>query len=250
MRRESERTYEQEGKLQPKTSEMAPATPSAALLSAAPRALRFAGPAILYHKRASLALTSDAQKITVGVFCGYFVAILILWYFPVRMVRKLLWPFKIQAVAFHELGHALACKLTCGRVQHITLDVREGGATHMAGGLPHITLPAGYLGSSLAGALMIFCGFNIVASKVASLVIGVLFLLLIWWGVWRLKSVKLDQYEKRWLAPMVIISNTGVLVACWFIADSEALRYYVVRVHSGAAACLSCSVLSCSVLPY
>lgn len=216
-----------------------PTTPNAALLSAArrtvttaaPRALRFAGPAILLHhnsKRASLALTSDAQKITVGVFCGYFVAILILWYFPVRMVRKLLWPFKIQAVAFHELGHALACKLTCGRVQHITLDVREGGATHMAGGVPAITLPAGYLGSSLAGALMIFCGFNIVASKVASLVIGVLFLLLIWWGVWRLKNVKLDQYEKRWLAPMVIVSNTAVLVACWFIADSEALRYYVV----------------------
>lgn len=188
-----------------------PRTPNAAFLSAAkrtfseaaPRALRYAGPAILYHKRASLSLTSDAQKITVGVFCGYFLFILILWYFPVRMVRKLLWPFKIQAVAFHELGHALACKLTCGRVQYITLDEREGGATHMAGGIPAITLPAGYLGSSLAGALMIFCGFDIVASKVASLVIGVLFLLLIWWGIWRLRSVKLDEHEKRY-APMVI----------------------------------------------
>lgn len=228
---------------------MAPTPPSAALLAAAPRALRFAGPAILYHKRASLALTSDAQRITVGVFCGYFVAILILWYFPVRMVRKLLWPFKIQAVAFHELGHAIACKLTCGRVQHITLDVREGGATHMAGGAPAITLPAGYLGSSLAGALMIFCGFNIVASKIASLVIGALFLLLIWWGVWRLKSVKLDQYEKRWLAPMIIISNSGVLVACWFIANSEALRYYVVctamAVFPRPSSSLCLNLLSC-----
>lgn len=32
----------------------------------------------------------------------------------------------------------------------------------MSGGISAITLPAGYLGSSLIGALLIFCGFDIV----------------------------------------------------------------------------------------
>lgn len=193
----------------------------------ATRALLYAGPT-LFLRRQSVALTSDAQRITIGVFCGYVVGIAILWYFPVKLVRNLLKPFKWQAVAFHELGHALACKLTCGSVRYITLDINEGGATQMAGGVPGITYPAGYLGSSLFGALLIFCGFDIVASKVASLVLGVLFLLLIWWAVIRVTNVQMKDGERKWLAPLIILLNTAAMVACWFIADSEALRYYIV----------------------
>lgn len=193
----------------------------------ATRALLAAGPTLLL-RRGSLTLTSDAQKITIGVFCGYVLAIAILWYFPIKFVRNILKPFKWQAVAFHELGHALACKLTCGTVKYITLDVNEGGATQMAGGVPAITYPAGYLGSSLFGALLIFSGFDIVASKIASLALGVLFLLLIWWAVIRVTHVQMKDGERKWLAPLIIGLNTGAMVACWFIADSEALRYYIV----------------------
>jgi len=85
-------------------------------------------------------------------------------------------------IAFHEFGHAMAACLTGGRVKSISLDPREGGVTHMQGGINAITLPAGYLGSSFIGALLIFCGFNIVASKVASIVLGVCFLLTLWVG--------------------------------------------------------------------
>ncbi len=48
----------------------------------------------------------------------------------------------------------------------------------MVGGKSFITLPAGYPGSSLIGALLTFCGFDIVASKIASLVLGALLLTL------------------------------------------------------------------------
>jgi len=85
-------------------------------------------------------------------------------------------------IAFHEFGHAITACCTGGRVESISLDPREGGVTHMRGGISAVTLPAGYLGSSLIGALLIFCGFDIVASKIASLVLGVCFLLVIWWG--------------------------------------------------------------------
>lgn len=53
--------------------------------------------------------------------------------------------------------HALAGVLTCAKIESIQLDPDEGGATRMRGGVPWITLPAGYLGSSLIGAALIAC---------------------------------------------------------------------------------------------
>lgn len=85
-------------------------------------------------------------------------------------------------IAFHEFGHAATGCCTGAKVKSIELDPREGGVTMMAGGVGWITLPAGYLGSSLIGAVLIFCGFNVVASKIASLVVGVCFLITLWWS--------------------------------------------------------------------
>jgi len=118
-------------------------------------------------------------------------------------------------IAFHEFGHAFACVLTGGRVKSISLDPREGGVTHMLGGRNAVTLPAGYLGSSLIGALLTFAGFNINASKIASIVVGVCFLLTLWWG------------RRDWLTILTILAAVGLLVACWFIAHAEALRFVV-----------------------
>lgn len=94
----------------------------------------------------------------------------------------------------------------------------------MRGGKQIITLPAGYLGSSLIGALLTFCGFNIVASKVASIVLGVCFLLTLWWA------------RKDWLTIVTILLAVGLLVAFWFIKHAEPLRFVVV--------CLSLPILS------
>jgi Peptidase M50B-like len=118
-------------------------------------------------------------------------------------------------IAFHEFGHALMATLTGGRVESISLDPNEGGVTHMRGGISALTLPAGYLGSSLIGALLIFCGFNIVASKVASIILGVCFLLTLWWA------------RRDWLTIVTVLLAVGLLVACWFIKHAEPLRYVV-----------------------
>ena len=61
-------------------------------------------------------------------------------------------------------------------------DPDEGGATRMRGGISFFTLPAGYLGSSLIGAILIACGFDERASKVASIVVAVFFLMMLWWA--------------------------------------------------------------------
>ena len=52
----------------------------------------------------------------------------------------------------------------------------------MSGGIPWLTLPAGYLGSGLIGAALIACGFDTNASKVASLVLAVFFIFTLWWA--------------------------------------------------------------------
>lgn len=124
-------------------------------------------------------------------------------------------------IAFHEFGHAFACKLTGGKVESISLDPHEGGVTHMRGGRSGITLPAGYLGSSLIGALLTFCGFDIVASKIASIVVGVCFLLTLWWG------------RKDWLTILTIGLAVGLIVAFWFIDHAEPLRFVIVSISLG-----------------
>lgn len=123
---------------------------------------------------------------------------------------------QMLVIAFHEFGHAITAVCTGGRVKSISLDPHEGGVTHMVGGASAITLPAGYLGSSLIGALLIFCGFDIVASKVASIVLGVCFLLTLWWA------------RKDWLTIVTILAAVGLLIGFWFIAHAEALRFLVV----------------------
>ncbi|KAI5856723.1 peptidase M50B-like-domain-containing protein [Durotheca rogersii] len=177
------------------------------------------GPEVVGHTRRLLAsrrdltVASDAQKVTLGVIAAYVVVIAILWNVP--YVRWSLWPFKMLVIAFHEFGHAVTACCTGGHVKSISLDPHEGGVTHMVGGKGAITLPAGYLGSSLIGALLIFCGFNIVASKIASLILAVCFLLTLWWG------------KKDWLTILTILLAVGLLVACWFIVHAEPLRFVV-----------------------
>ncbi|GJN92454.1 hypothetical protein Rhopal_005484-T1 [Rhodotorula paludigena] len=162
--------------------------------------------------RRSLA-PNDTQKVTLGVIAAYAVVITILWNLPV--VHYVLWPFKLLIVAWHEFSHAATGCCTGAKIKSITLDPNEGGCTMMAGGIGAITLPAGYLGSSLIGALLVFCGFDIVASKVAGIVIGVSFLLTLWWG------------RKDWLTIVTILVATGLIVAFYFIAHGVALRFYV-----------------------
>ncbi|ERT01702.1 uncharacterized protein SPSK_07813 [Sporothrix schenckii 1099-18] len=156
---------------------------------------------------------NDTQKVTLGVIAAYVVAIALLWNIP--YIKYILWPFKMLVIAFHEFGHAITAVLTGGRVVSITLDPHEGGVTQMKGGKAAITLPAGYLGSSLIGALLIFCGFDIVASKVASFVLGACFLLTLWWG------------KRDWLTIGTVLLAVGLLVAFWFIKHAEPLRFLV-----------------------
>ncbi|KAF8898224.1 peptidase M50B-like-domain-containing protein [Gymnopilus junonius] len=139
-------------------------------------------------------------------------------------LRVIIYPFKLLTVGFHEMSHALMGVLTCAKIHSIELDPDEGGATSMSGGIPWLTLPAGYLGSSFIGACLIACGFNTDASKVASLVMAVFFLFTLWWA------------RRNWLSWLLIIGMSGLIVLFWFVAGGEALRYLVLFI--GVMSCM------------
>ncbi|GAA5967108.1 hypothetical protein JCM21900_001890 [Sporobolomyces salmonicolor] len=156
---------------------------------------------------------NSTQKVTLGVIGAYVVIIAILWNVPV--VHWVLWPLKMLTIAFHEFGHAITGLCTGAKVKSITLDPREGGCTMMAGGVGAITLPAGYLGSSLIGAALIACGFDITASKVASIVVGVAFLMTLWWG------------RRDWLTIGTILFAVGIMIGFWWVAHGAGLRFII-----------------------
>jgi len=165
---------------------------------------------------------NDTQRNTLIVAGVYFIAILILWHIPI--LNMIIYPFKLLTVGFHEMSHAFVGVLTCARIHSIELDPDEGGATRMSGGIPWLTLPAGYLGSSFIGACLITCGFDTNASKIASLVLSAFFLFTLWWA------------RKNWLTWVLILGMSGLIVMFWFIAGGVALRYFVLFI--GVMSCM------------
>jgi hypothetical protein len=84
------------------------------------------------------------------ILTAMFVAVWILWDTPI------VYPIKIFVVCLHELGHALAAALTGGQVVSIQIFPDEGGLTTTRGGWPFIILSAGYVGSLLAGGVLLY----------------------------------------------------------------------------------------------
>jgi hypothetical protein len=147
--------------------------------------------------------------ITIGIMA---VAIVILW--NVKYLKKVLYPFKLITVAFHELGHAVAGKLTGAKIVSIELDPELGGKTVMKGGVGCVTLPAGYLGSSIIGSAIVFCSFNTLATRIMAGVIVFMLILTIYWA-------------KNMLARGISVLFIGLLVAAYFLFDGIALNYFV-----------------------
>lgn len=64
-------------------------------------------------------------------------------------------PLRILVVVFHELGHAAMAVLTGGEVEGIEVFANEGGVTRTRGGVAFLVMNGGYLGSLVAGVLLL-----------------------------------------------------------------------------------------------
>ncbi|CDS05518.1 hypothetical protein LRAMOSA08046 [Lichtheimia ramosa] len=155
---------------------------------------------------------TDDQRTTLIIIGAYTAGILVLWNMP--FIKYILAPFKLLTVGLHEFSHALIGCLTCARIEYIIIDEQEGGQTMMQGGNPYCTLPAGYLGSSAIGAILVMCGFNLLASKIASIFLGACLLLTLWWA-------------KNWLTRGIGVAFIGMIVFLWWLVHGVGLKYFV-----------------------
>jgi len=171
----------------------------------------------------SSSLTPNATQRTTLIVAGCYIIIIgILWHVP--YLNFIIYPFKLLTVGFHEMSHAIVGVLTCAHIHSIELDPDEGGATSMSGGIPWLTLPAGYLGSGLIGAALIACGFDTNASKVASLVLAVFFIFTLWWA------------RRNVLTWVLLLGMSGLIILFWLLNGGEVLRYLVLFI--GVMSCL------------
>jgi len=89
-----------------------------------------------------------------------------------------LWPLKIVVVLFHELGHALAAWATGGEVLEIGLSPMQGGYALTRGGSRLAILNAGYLGSLVAGVLLLISGRSSLSARAVTVGLAVVLLAL------------------------------------------------------------------------
>ncbi|PVU92146.1 hypothetical protein BB559_003835 [Furculomyces boomerangus] len=160
---------------------------------------------------AAITPTKD-QRTTLYIIFAYIAFILIVWNIP--YLKHILYPFKLVTVAFHEFSHAFAGVLTGAKIVSIKIDPNEGGLTVMRGGFWWFTMPAGYLGSSFIGALMILAGFNITASKVVSVIIILCLLATLFWA-------------NNWLTRIITFLFIAIIIALWVLFQAKGLKYFV-----------------------
>jgi hypothetical protein len=70
------------------------------------------------------------------------------------------------------------------------------------------------LGSSLIGAFMVFCGFNVLASKIMSVIIGICLLGCLVWA-------------KNWLLRGLTVIFIGMIAFLWWLQGGIGLRYFI-----------------------
>ncbi|KAG0279538.1 hypothetical protein BGZ95_000909 [Linnemannia exigua] len=144
---------------------------------------------------------------------GYMAGILILWQMP--YLKHLLYPFKLVTIGLHEFGHACMACVSGGKVKSITVDPNLGGLTTYVGNrrTQCLALPAGYLGSSFLGAILVFCAFNVVASKGAAIMLILCLVLTIFWA-------------RNLLAFGVCLFFAGITGLLWWLDGGKYLKYF------------------------
>ncbi|GLD97003.1 hypothetical protein PINS_up005686 [Pythium insidiosum] len=191
---------------------------------------------------ASLTCCNDRQYLSIFLIVTYAVLIFKLW----RLV--ILHPLKILTVFLHELGHATAAWLTCGKVRKLCYCLREGrcdrsalhgrqvlsmevhpdegGVTRTKGGIQWIIVSAGYTGSAVWGmGLVIASAHRLSAEIAAGVLIFFLALFIYYANNWYLRTLNLG-----------FIVLLGGLLALNIWTNSDPLQYVTLLI--GVMSCL------------
>jgi hypothetical protein len=88
-------------------------------------------------------------------------------------------PMKLLSVFIHEMGHASATWLTCGKVKKVEVYQNEGGVAAFSGGWRWMIITGGYVGGAFwGGAFVALSGHRIGATVAACIVSAALLIAL------------------------------------------------------------------------
>ncbi|KAK4052718.1 hypothetical protein OIV83_002005 [Microbotryomycetes sp. JL201] len=161
------------------------------------------------------------QSVTLYCIAIYIVGIAISW--NLIGLRELLWPLKSFVVALHELGHVVSVMCLGGSIGEFCMAPNPGGQTLVFNPdgpplpLPIEALPLGYIFNIFGGGLLTFCGFNTLASKIASFILGTCLV-----GVFARAG--------SFLARLMTLLSIGLMIGLWWVEHAWALRFYVLFV--------------------
>jgi Peptidase M50B-like len=104
------------------------------------------------------------------IFIGLFVAYYLITHF--LYWKDFMKPMKLLGVFVHEMGHASATWLTCGKVKNIEVYQNEGGITGFSGGWRLIIIPAGYVGGAFWGGCFVTLSGHRIGATVAACIVS------------------------------------------------------------------------------
>mmetsp|Transcript_7117 Transcript_7117/g.17346 ORF Transcript_7117/g.17346 Transcript_7117/m.17346 type:complete len:234 (+) Transcript_7117:200-901(+) len=110
-------------------------------------------------------LSGCCDKQTIIFLCCYGGYSLFTMFFMNTAIVK---PMKLIAIFMHEMGHASAAWLTGGKVDKIEVWQNEGGVTNFRNGWKPAIIPAGYVGVSFWGGVLVALSGSKMGATVAS----------------------------------------------------------------------------------
>ncbi|HRK34903.1 MAG TPA: M50 family metallopeptidase [Candidatus Hydrogenedentes bacterium] len=122
-----------------------------------------------YAMPAATSNKTDWRQLAILIFLAVIIALL--WN------TFVVYPLRVLVVVFHEFSHGAAALLTGGEIVEIQINHREGGHCITRGGIPFIIVSAGYIGSLLCGAAILYATSRTRSAHVLSGILGAILLL-------------------------------------------------------------------------
>ncbi len=131
------------------------------------------------------------------------------------IAENILYPFKLFVTFVHEGGHALATLATFGEVQEIKIFSDTSGLTYSRGGFSIIIASAGYLASTIFGAILLLFGRHAKYAKGVIFVVAFLMLSL---------TFLFMKGFFGWIVGLIIVAVLGVTA---FFASARVAHFFL-----------------------
>lgn len=143
-----------------------------------------------------------------------FVLAVIFWQVP--GLAFVTYPLRLFVTLIHELAHGIAALLTGGEFVELRVMARGAGVAYTRGGTPALIIPAGYLGTALFGAALLWLTHRTGSPRRVAIALGLalLALTLLHAGV---SAARLSLLE---LGLPVVLIGAGVVIALTRDADA------------------------------